>query len=379
MALSTKNLVSNYVSWQVKGFMGPRVEHQYTDFDEDGVMQGKGGLQFMGNITKASLQLTPEKLTHVESFTGDRNTDVTWTRKRSGKISLTIEDLTTKQNLSAQLGGTPKLISTGSATGVFLVSINATEPTFRPLKTGLPTVGVKYALGYRADNGTWQPYKNIASTTLVVTDSAGTPATLALNTNYSVVSWRQGWIVFNDVTGFTGPIKAAFTYGLVKDKLPNNINMQLYYKLSHQNVSNIVLKDAAGTPVIVNTAYYDVDLDFGLVSFKNLSAFEAANYIMPITASYTANDSTSIPFLGEDQQKEYTVFLAGLDTRNANAACSWECYRVQWSPDTMELINQDLGSVTITGDLMQDLDMQANDPIMGNLGRMTINKRDVTT
>jgi hypothetical protein len=379
MAIPSKNFKSNYVSWQAKVWMGPRVEHEYTDFDEDGIMQGKGPQFFVGNVPKATLTLAPEKFIHSESFTGDRTDDLVKIRKRSGKLTITLEDLTSKRNLAAILNGSPRLISTGSASAVFLLRYRATDKTYIPLKTGLPTEGEKYFFGYRGTDGAWYPYKNIASSSLTLVDSAGSPTTLVLDEDYSVVSFRKGQIKILDTAGLTGPVKASFTYGLIKDKLPPTINTAGSYKLSHTNISDAVIKDSAGTPATVSTSYYDIDTDSGFVSFKSLSAFEAAAYTMPLVVEYTANDSTVIPFLGDDPQREYVVTVAGIDTNNNNDAAIWDCYRVQWQSDAIELINTDLGSVTITGDLLQDPDMDSDDPFMGNLGKLTINKRDVSS
>lgn len=53
-------------------------------------------------------------------------------------------------------------------------------------------------------------FQNISSVT--VKDSAGSPATLANNTNYKISSTKFGRIELVDVGGFTQPFKVSYTY-----------------------------------------------------------------------------------------------------------------------------------------------------------------------
>ena len=76
--------------------------------------------------------------------------------------------------------------------------------TAEPIGGAIPTVGDRYFLAH----------PKVAS--LVVTDSAATPATLTAGTHYTA-DMDFGAVQFLDTTGFTAPFKAAYSYGIATE------------------------------------------------------------------------------------------------------------------------------------------------------------------
>jgi hypothetical protein len=74
----------------------------------------------------------------------------------------------------------------------------------KPLGGVAPVIGDRYFLAHPKVS------------TLVVTDSAATPATLALGTNYTAET-DFGAIQFLEVTGFTAPFKASYGFGVTTE------------------------------------------------------------------------------------------------------------------------------------------------------------------
>ena len=105
-------------------------------------------------------------------------------------VNLTIEEFT-KENLALALYGNHVVGTPGTVTA-------------EPVGGAAPVPGDRYFLAH----------PKVSS--LVVIDSAGTPATLTLGTHYTADT-DFGALQFLDTTGFTAPFKASYAYGVATE------------------------------------------------------------------------------------------------------------------------------------------------------------------
>src|SRR3569832_1204031 len=105
-----------------------------------------GAFRYLGNVPEGGLQFSTDVFTHSESTTGQRLEDLRIPRNKSAKITITLEDFI-KDNLA---------LTSGLVAGDF---VRTTKPNF---------------------------------SALVVTVSAGTPATLTLGTHNEITSAVHG-------------------------------------------------------------------------------------------------------------------------------------------------------------------------------------------
>jgi hypothetical protein len=147
-----------------------------------------GPLWWVANCPKAEFAQKIERRIKRESFSGLREIKKTRIKTRDGELTMTWEDINVRNIIVGMLG---KEVTTagGSITG----------ETF-------PTVAVKDIVKLK--------YPNASS--IVLTDSAGTPATLTANTHYKVLDAKAGLIEILSLGSFTQPFKAAYTAGAVK-------------------------------------------------------------------------------------------------------------------------------------------------------------------
>ena len=144
-----------------------------------------GAFRYVGNVPILNVALETDVLDHRESTSGNRLTDLRIIRGRSSKFSFTLEEFE-KKNLALALYGADSSI-TGSTT-----SAEAAPVTL--------AVGDYWRL----------LHPDVSS--LVITDSAGSPATLVLNTDYSIESAKHGMVKILSLGAYTQPFKAAYTY-----------------------------------------------------------------------------------------------------------------------------------------------------------------------
>ncbi len=167
--------MSQYSMFQGRVYLGTRASNGTPE-----------NVRTPGNVANLSIALKTDVIEHYESTTGQRGLDARIVKQKNATVSLTIEEFT-KENLALALYGSH-------------VAVNSGTVTAETVSTAAPTLGDRYFLAHQKVS------------TVVVTDSAGTPATLAKGTNYTVDE-GFGAITFLDVTGFTAPIKAAYAYG----------------------------------------------------------------------------------------------------------------------------------------------------------------------
>lgn len=154
-------------------------------------------LRYLGNCASMSVSLETDVLEHKESVSGQRLTDLRLIREKKATMSIQMEEFAAK-NLALAMYGTDSTIASGSY-----------------VDPGTPdTLPTSLLVGdYVRLRG-----QDIAS--LVVKDSAGSPATLTLGTHYRIESAKLGSIQILNVAAFTQPFKAFYTYAAV-----TNINM----------------------------------------------------------------------------------------------------------------------------------------------------------
>lgn len=143
------------------------------------------GFRDLGNVPSLKLELQTDVVQHKESRTGQRLTDLRLTRGVTAKITMTLESFNLA-NLAMLLYGTT-------------TTDNAATVTAEVAPTGLVS-GDMFSLAH--------PLVNAVTS---VVDSAGSPATLSLGTDYTVTA--GGLItVTSTITTFTQPLKTTYTY-----------------------------------------------------------------------------------------------------------------------------------------------------------------------
>jgi hypothetical protein len=142
------------------------------------------GFSFLGNVPSFTLDLSIDTVEHKESTSGQRLLDLRLVTGKKVDLTINCQEFT-PENLALMFNGTADSQGAGSVTG-------------EQLSGGASLVaGETYAL----------EGKDVSS--LVLTDSAGTPLTLATPANYTADP-AYGLVKF--ITGaFTAPIKAAYT------------------------------------------------------------------------------------------------------------------------------------------------------------------------
>lgn len=143
-----------------------------------------------GNVADLKLSLKAEVLEHFESQSGQRSLDHRMIKSKSATVSMSVEEFT-KENLALALYGTA-VASTGGTV------------TDEPIGGATPMVGDRYFLAHPKVS------------TLVVKDSAATPANLSLGVQYTVDT-DFGAVQFLDTTGLTAPFKASYAFGDVSE------------------------------------------------------------------------------------------------------------------------------------------------------------------
>lgn len=171
--------MSYYASFQGRVYLGKRdLSGNPTD------------VRSPGNVADLKLSLKTDVLEHYESQSGQRSLDHRMIKSKSATVVLTIEEFT-KENLALALYGTHVATTGGTVTD-------------EPVGGAAPVVGDRYFLAHPKVS------------TLIVKDSAATPATLTLGTHYTA-DVDFGAIQFLDTTGLTAPFKASYAFGDVSE------------------------------------------------------------------------------------------------------------------------------------------------------------------
>lgn len=145
-------------------------------------------LRWVDDAAELQIKLNADKSERTESYTGNRLTKAVLSKSKKASLSLKL-NAATKENLALALYGTAAVVTTGTVTA-------------EVFPTGL-MVGDTVKLDH----------SKVSS--VVLTDSAGTPATLTSGTDYSLESDGAPGLVniLNlGATPYTQPFKAAYSY-----------------------------------------------------------------------------------------------------------------------------------------------------------------------
>lgn len=144
-----------------------------------------GSGRWVDDSSQLQIQLSTDNEERQESYSGNRLTSVRLPKAKKATFTLVLNAMSA-QNLALALQGTATDVASGTVTGELL-----------------PT-------GLVADDIVCLDYPRISS--LVLTDSNGTPATLVEDTNYSIESAIAGMVKIIDPASLTQPFKAAYSY-----------------------------------------------------------------------------------------------------------------------------------------------------------------------
>lgn len=170
-----------YFSGQGKLFIGAR--------DANG---NCGALRYVGNVSDFKPQLATSTLEHKESTSGQRLTDFRLITEKKATIAAILEDFA-KENLGMALYGTPVTVTGATVTAEVLPSGLIVGDYVRTKYPDISAVAVK--------------------------DSAGAPATLVLNTDYSIESASHGTLKILNIGTYVQPFKVDYTYA-AHDNIP---------------------------------------------------------------------------------------------------------------------------------------------------------------
>lgn len=167
-----------------------------------------GKFVYIGDVSVLTGKMTTTQVKHVESNTGQRSLAASFTVEKAMTLDLTMHNLNV-DNLATALRGA--VVSTPSGT------------------VAAESLGAAVAVGdtlYLVNPGV---------TDLVITDSAtGSPATLVLNTDYTVDP-NFGRIQILNVGSYEQPFKAAYSYA-ARDSVGFFTTAQQYYALRYEGL-----------------------------------------------------------------------------------------------------------------------------------------------
>lgn len=166
-----------YFSGQGKVFIGDRTAGGDADV-----------LRWVGDASAINLSFETDVLEWKESWSGQRATALRLLREKTASLALTLHEFDSK-NLALALFG-----DDGTNTGSSVVD--------ESLAGGSVAVAV----------GDFLRLAHADVSALVVKDSAGSPATLVLDTDYRIESAKHGSIEVLNLGAYTQPFTADYTY-----------------------------------------------------------------------------------------------------------------------------------------------------------------------
>lgn len=152
--------------------------------ERDSVTGKPKALRYVGNVPELKINLSVDNLEHKESMSGSRLVDFRMTREKKCELAFSLEEFNI-QNLELGMYGSSTTLPAATVTG-----------------EAFPT-------GLVAGDIVRLNHTNVSA--LVVTDSAGTPATLTAGTHYEIVSAAYGTIRILNVASYTQPFLAAYS------------------------------------------------------------------------------------------------------------------------------------------------------------------------
>ena len=149
-----------------------------------------GALRWVGDAPRCDVSLSTDSETRRESYSGQRLVSARLQRGSEATVAMTL-NWATLENLALGLYGVVNTVAAGTVTAEVLPS------------------------GLIAGDVVALEHGGVSS--LVVTDSAGTPATLVENTNYALDSENGGMVRIINPGSFVQPFKAAYSHTQSQD------------------------------------------------------------------------------------------------------------------------------------------------------------------
>ncbi len=143
-----------------------------------------GAFRFVGDAT-LQIALSTDVVEHQESTSGQRLIDARLQRNKKAELALTLDDWS-KENLALGFYGQSATIAGGTVTAEVLPAALVNNDYVRLAQQDVSSVVVK--------------------------DSAGTPATLVAGTNYKVSSAKHGSLQILNVGSYVQPFKVDYSY-----------------------------------------------------------------------------------------------------------------------------------------------------------------------
>lgn len=134
--------------------------------------------------------------------------------------------------------------------------------------------------------------------------------------------------------------------------------------LKYMKVSNIVITDSANTPVTLDPSKYDVDTEYGSITFKDV-----ASATQPFKVAYTHAALNSVSIFTAPQTE---IFLRyeGINLAEGNAPVVVELYKVNPEPlKELSLITDKFTDLKITAEVLIDNTKPVSDEF-GQFGRI---------
>lgn len=158
----------------------------------------------------------------------------------------------------------------------------------------------------------------------------------------------------------------SFTAGS-PDTLPSGLIVGSIVKLARPNASSIVIKDSAGTPatLTLGTHYRVLDAAHGFIEILSLGAL-----VQPFKAEYSYAQTDAITALTANDDDEYWVYLAGVNTEGSpDQKIGFGIYRVVFdAAEVLSLINAEQGSFDLSGRILRD-EVRSADANFGGFAR----------
>ena len=182
-----------------------------------------GKFIYVGDVSVLTGKMTTTQVKHMESNSGQRSLAASFTVEKAMTVDMTLHSLSTA-NLAIAMRGAVVTTAGGTATAE--------------------------SLGASLDVGDVVYLANPGVSSLVITDSTGTPLTLVKDTDYAVDE-NFGRITILSVGAYVQPFKAAYTYA-ARSAVGMFTTAQKYYALRYEGL------DLANGNVPVIADYYKV-------------------------------------------------------------------------------------------------------------------------
>lgn len=371
--------MSNYMRARGKLMVAPRDLSLDEVADLSKLWTNMHALRWLGNTPDFTPNLAPEVFRHKEKWSGADSTDLTANTANGGSVNFTIEDITAA-NLQYALSGRPFTPPSTAVTGAALAEYRLRSDgknykwvmLDKNVANKLPTPNAQIRIARGIVDGEPDIYTAIDVSSIVITDSAGTPATLTLGTHYAVgnLTSQTANIRIIDVSGFTGPLKVAFSVLSQTDVLHEDLEFNRWYALTTPKIGTLVVKDSTGSPKTVTSTLYEVDYDYGMIRFTNSAGFDAGNYTLPLKVQYAPSTVTQVPLLTL-KQNDVRLFLRGENVLTGQKLIV-DLYRVNLQPaSSLPLLDDEMVRIPMKGDILLDPAMPA-DSVLGRFGRVMV-------